>query len=35
MKHLFLIGALAILAACGADGYPIRPNLDGGARVGR
>ena len=34
MKRLIWVGALALLAACGADGDPVRPSVDLGVSIG-
>lgn len=33
MRAVFLMSTLAALAACGADGEPIRPTLNGGVSI--
>ena len=34
MRHVALIGSLLALAACGADGDPIRPSVNSTVTIG-
>ncbi|MGZ2259003.1 hypothetical protein [Roseobacter sp. A03A-229] len=33
MRHLVLVAALGLLAACGADGEPVTPQINGGVTI--
>ncbi len=33
MKHLIWVAALSGLAACGADGEPVTPQINGGVTI--
>lgn len=33
MKHIVLLATLGFLAACGADGEPVTPQINGGVTI--
>ncbi|GFE48853.1 hypothetical protein So717_06060 [Roseobacter cerasinus] len=33
MKHIVLLAMLGFLAACGADGEPVAPQINGGVTI--